>query len=60
MFFDEHGSGGDGEYYGDDYAQLGRINLIYQKCLGRQVRTTHGVLRPRALVIDAFRASRFG
>jgi tubulin beta len=26
---DEHGIGGDGEYYGDNDAQLGRINAIY-------------------------------
>jgi tubulin beta len=42
----EHGIGGEGEYCGDNDAQLGRINL--PRGLGRKVRTTRGVLRPRA------------
>jgi tubulin beta len=28
---DEHGVGGDGEYYGDHDAQLNRINLFYHE-----------------------------
>jgi tubulin beta len=31
---DEHGIGGDGEYCGDNDAQLGRINVFYYKALG--------------------------
>jgi hypothetical protein len=28
---DEHGIGGDGEYYGDDDAQLDRISVLYHE-----------------------------
>jgi tubulin beta len=31
---DEHGFGGGGEYYGDNDAQLGRINAFYHEALG--------------------------
>jgi tubulin beta len=31
---DEHGIGGDGEYCGDNDAQLGRINVLYRGALG--------------------------
>jgi tubulin beta len=31
---DEHGIGGDGEHYGDNDAQLDRINVIYHEALG--------------------------
>jgi hypothetical protein len=43
---DENDIGGDGEYIGDNYAQLGRINL--SRSLGRQVRAPHGAFRPLA------------
>jgi hypothetical protein len=57
---DEHGIGGDGEYFGDNDAQLGRINVLYHESLG-------GKYVPRAEffyleldVIDAVRASPLG
>ena len=31
---DEHGIGGDGEYCGDNDAQLGRISVLYHEALG--------------------------
>jgi tubulin beta len=31
---DEHGIGGDGEYCGDNDAQLGRINVLYHEASG--------------------------
>jgi tubulin beta len=31
---DEHGIGGDGEYRGDNDAQLGRINVFYNEASG--------------------------
>jgi tubulin beta len=57
---DEHGIGGDGEYCGDNDAQLGRINVLYHEASG-------GKCVPRAVffdlepgVIDAVRASPLG
>jgi tubulin beta len=57
---DEHGKGGDGEYCGDNDAQLDRINLFYSEASG-------GINVPRAVffdfepgVIDAVRASPLG
>jgi tubulin beta len=57
---DEHGIGGDGEYCGENDAQLGRMNLFYYGASG-------GKYIPRAVffdlepgVIDAVRASPFG
>jgi tubulin beta len=58
---DEHGIGGDGEYYGGDSdVLLGRINVFYYEASG-------GKYAPRAVffdlepgVIDAARASPFG
>jgi tubulin beta len=54
---DEHGIGGDGEYCGDNDAQLVRINVFYQG----------GKYLPRAVffdlepsVIDAVRVSPLG
>ena len=55
-----HGIGGDGEYCGDNDAQLDRINLFYSEASG-------GINVPRAVffdfepgVIDAVRASPLG
>jgi tubulin beta len=42
---DEHGIGGDGEYFGDSDAQLGRINLFYHEAHG-------GKYVPRAVLFD--------
>jgi tubulin beta len=57
---DEHGIGGDGEYCGDNDAQLGRINVLYYEASG-------GKYVPRAVffdfelgVIGAVRASPIG
>jgi tubulin beta len=57
---DEHGIGGDGEYCGDNDAQLDRINVLYHE-------TSSGKFVPRAVfsnlehgVIDAARALPLG
>jgi hypothetical protein len=42
---DEHGIGGDGEYCGDNDAQLGRINIFYYGALD-------GKYAPRAVLFD--------
>jgi tubulin beta len=60
LFRGEHGDGGDGEYCGDNDAQLGRINSFYHEAPG-------GKYVPRAVlfylelgVIDAARVSPLG
>jgi tubulin beta len=57
---DEHCIGGDGEYFGDNDAQLGRINAFHHEASG-------GKYVPRAVffdlgpcVIDAVRVSLLG
>jgi tubulin beta len=58
---DEHGIGGDGEYFGDgNDARLGRIIVLYYEASG-------GIYAPRAVffdlepgVIDTVRASPLG
>jgi tubulin beta len=57
---DEHGIGGDGEYCGDNDAQLDRINVFYHEA-------SRDKYVPRAVlfdlepgVIDAVRASPLG
>jgi tubulin beta len=57
---DEHGIGGDGEYCGDNDAQLGRINVFYHEATGGKdvPRTVPFDLEPG--VIDALRASPLG
>ena len=40
-----HGIGGDGEYCGDNDAQLGRINVFYHEALGDKY-------APRAVFFD--------
>jgi tubulin beta len=60
VFCDVPGIGGDGEYCGDNDAQLGRINVFYYEAPG-------GKYVPRAVffdlepgVIDTVRASPLG
>jgi tubulin beta len=57
---EEHGIGGDGEYCGDNDAQLGRNNVFYHEASGDKYvpRTVHSDLEPGA--IDAVRASPLG
>jgi tubulin beta len=57
---DEHGIGGDGEYCGDNNAQLDRINVFYREAPGDKYvpRTVLFDLEPG--VIDAVRASPLG
>jgi tubulin beta len=42
---DEHGISGGVEYFGDNDAQLGRINVLYHRALG-------GKYMPRAMLFD--------
>ena len=57
---DEHGIGGDGEYCGDDDAQLGRIHVLYHGPLGGK-HVTHAVLFDlEPGVTDTARASPLG
>jgi tubulin beta len=57
---DEHGIGSDGEYFGDNDAQLNRINVFYHEASGDKYvpRTVLFDLEPG--VIDAARASPLG
>jgi tubulin beta len=57
---DENGIGGDGEYFGDNDAQLNRMNVLYHEASG-------GKYVPRAVFFDldpgainAVRASSLG
>jgi tubulin beta len=54
------GIGGDGEYCGDNDAQLDRINVFYHEALGDKYvpRTVFFDLEPG--VVDAVRASPLG
>ena len=45
MFCDKHGIGGDGEYFGDNDAQLGRIIVLYHEAWGEKY-------VPRAVFFD--------
>ena len=45
MLSDESGFGGDGEYSGDNDAQLGRITVFYHG-------TSGGKYAPRAVIFD--------
>ena len=45
MLCDEYCIGGDGEYCGDNDAQLGRINVFYYEASG-------GKYSPRAVFLD--------
>jgi tubulin beta len=60
LLCDENGIGGDGEYFGDNDAQFGRVNVFYHE-------TSGGKYVPRAVyfdlepgVIEALRASPLG
>jgi hypothetical protein len=57
---DEHGIGGDGEYFGDNDAQLDRINMFYYETSGCKYvsRTLFSDLEPG--VIDAVRVLPLG
>ena len=57
---DEHGIGGDGEYFGDNDAQLDRINVFYHKASGDKYvpRTVPFDLEPG--MIETVRASPLG
>jgi hypothetical protein len=44
---DEHGIGGDGEYCGDNDAQLGRIHVFYYE-------DSDGTCAPRLVFFDLF------
>ena len=57
---DKHGIGGDGEYCGDNGAQLGHINVFYHEASGDKYlpRTVLFDLKPG--VIDSVRASPLG
>jgi tubulin beta len=59
VFCDEHGIGGDGEYFGHNDAQLDRINVFYHEASGDKYvpRAVFFDLEPG--VIDAVRASPF-
>jgi tubulin beta len=60
VFCDEHGIDGDGEYCGDNDAQLDRINVLYHGASGDKYepRTVLFDLEPG--VIDSARASPLG
>ena len=60
MLCDESGFGGDGEYSGDNDAQLDRINVFYHEASGDKYapRTALSDLEPG--VIKAARASPLG
>jgi tubulin beta len=42
---EERGTGGSGEYFGDNEEQLGRINVLYHEALG-------GKYVPRSVLFD--------
>jgi tubulin beta len=60
VFCEEHGIGGDGEYCGDNNAQLDRINVLYHEASGDKYvpLTVLSDLEPGA--IDVVRASPLG
>jgi hypothetical protein len=60
VLFDEHGIGGSGDYFGDNDAHLGIINVFYHEASGGKYvpRAVLFVLKPG--VIDALRASPLG
>ena len=60
MFCDEHGIGGDGEYCGNNDAQLDRINVFYYEASGGKYVPCAEFLDLEPGVIDALRASPLG
>ena len=57
---DEHGIGGNGEYCGDNDAQLDHINLFYYGASGGKYVPCAGFFDLEPGVIDAARASPLG
>jgi tubulin beta len=57
---DESGIGGDGEYCGDNDAQLDRINVFYYEASGGKYVPCAEFLDLEPGVIDALRASPLG
>jgi tubulin beta len=57
---DEHGIGGDGEYCGDNNAQLGRINVFYHEASGVKYVPRAVLFDLEPGVIDAVRAAPLG
>jgi tubulin beta len=55
---DEHGIGGDGEYCGDNNAQLGRINVFYLEVSGGNFVSCARLFDLEPGVIGAVRARR--
>ena len=60
MLCDESGFGGDGEYSGDNDAQLGLINVFYHWASGGMYVPRADLFNLRPGVIDAVRASPLG
>jgi tubulin beta len=57
---DEHGIGGDGEYCGDNDAQLYRINVFYHETSGGKYVRRAVLCNSEPGVIDALRALPLG
>jgi hypothetical protein len=57
---DEHGVGGDGEYCGDNDAQLGRTNVIYHGASGGKYVPREELFDLEPGVIGAARTSPLG
>jgi tubulin beta len=57
---DENGIGGDGEYCGDNNAQLDRINVFYYEASGDKYVPRAVLFDLEPGVIDAVRASPLG
>jgi tubulin beta len=55
---DEHGIGGDGEYFGSNDAQLGRINVFYHEASGGKYAPQAVLFDLKPGVINAVRAHR--
>jgi tubulin beta len=60
VFCDEHGIGGDGEYCGDNDAQLGRLCVFYYEAPGGKYAPCAVFFDLEPGVIDAARASPLG
>ena len=60
MLCDENGIGGDGEYSGDNDAQLGLINVFYHWASGGMYVPRAGLFNLKPGVINAMRASPLG
>jgi tubulin beta len=57
---DVHGKGGGGQDFGDNDAQLGRINELYHKASGGRYVPCAVLFDLESGVIDAWRASPLG